>query len=342
MAASMAQAHRLALVFGPEVDRDGGWDGAVALAEHLQAPCFTSPNSHRCSFPETHKLFAGFLPAAPGPLAQTLAGFDVIAVFGAPVFTFHVEGHCPLFDEGGPAIWQLTADPGAAACAGAGIAILGALAPALAALLADLPPSTRTPPPVRPRAAPEPGGVLTAARVLHLLAARLPPGAIVAEEAPSHRTTIQREVAISQPGSFFTMASGGLGWSLPAAVGLALASPHRRVVAVIGDGSMMYSIQALFTAARMRLPIIVIVLNNGGYGAMRAFSRSMGLQGAPGIDIDGLDFPALAAGHGCAGVRVETEPALIGALDDALASDRPWVIDAAVDPSFGELYAART
>jgi len=174
-----------------------------------------------------------------------------------------------------------------------------------------------------------------------MLAEALPPDAIVAEEAPSHRTAIQRHLPIRRPASFFTMASGGLGWSLPAAVGLALASPGRRVAAIIGDGSMMYSIQALHAAAQLRLPLTVVVLNNGGYGAMRAFSRAMGLQGAPGIDIAGLDFSALAAGHGCAGVRVETAQAFAAALAHALQADRPWVIDTAVDPSFGELYTAQ-
>lgn len=103
---------------------------------------------------------------------------------------------------------------------------------------------------------------------------------------------------------------------------------------------MMYSIQALHAAAQLRLPLTTVVLNNGGYGAMRSFSRAMNLQGAPGIDITGLDFPALAAGHGCEGVRVETAGAFAAALSHALRSGRPWLIDAAVDPSFGELYAA--
>ncbi len=341
LAEALAAARRPVLVMGPEVDRDGGWAAGVALAERLRAPCFTSPNSHRASFPEDHPLFAGFLPAAPGPLAETLDAFDVIAVFGAPVFTFHVEGHCALFDPGGPAIWQVTADPAAAAGAAAGTSILGSVRAALEALLGAVPGSSRPMPSSRPRPVPPADGALTAEQVLHLLAEALPPDAIVAEEAPSHRAAVQRHVPIRQPASFFTMASGGLGWSLPAAVGLALASPGRRVVAIIGDGSMMYSIQALHAAAQLRLPLTVVVLNNGGYGAMRAFSRSMGLQGAPGIDIVGLDFPALAAGHGCEGVRVETAQAFAAAFAHALRADRPWVIDAAVDPAFGELYTAR-
>jgi len=338
---ALAAARRPVLVMGPEVDSDGGWAAGVALAERLRALCFASPNSHRASFPEDHALFAGFLPAAPGPLAATLDGFDVVAVFGAPVFTFHVEGHCALFDPGGPAIWQVTADPAAAAGAAAGTSILGSVRPALEALLDSVPSSSQPMPVPWSRPVPPPGGALTAEQVLHMLAEALPPDAIVAEEAPSHRTAIQRHLPIRRPASFFTMASGGLGWSLPAAVGLALASPGRRVAAIIGDGSMMYSIQALHAAAQLRLPLTVVVLNNGGYGAMRAFSRAMGLQGAPGIDIAGLDFPALAAGHGCAGIRVETAQAFAAALAHALRDDRPWVIDAAVDPSFGELYTAK-
>ena len=341
LAAALDAARRPALVMGPEVDMDGGWAAGVALAERLRAPCFTSPNSHRASFPEDHPLFAGFLPAAPGPLSQTLDGFDVIAVFGAPVFTFHVEGHCALFDPDGPAIWQVTSDPAAAAGAGAGSSILGSVRAALESLLGSVPASEQPMPPPRPRPVPPSGGPLTAEQVLHALARALPQDVIVAEEAPSHRTAIQRLLPVRRTGSFFTMASGGLGWALPAAVGLALASPGRPVAAVIGDGSMMYSIQALHAAAQLRLPLTVVVLNNGGYGAMRSFSRAMGLQGAPGIDINGLDFPALATGHGCEGVRVETAPAFADALDHALESGRPWVIDAAVDPSFGELYSAR-
>ena len=341
MAAALAEAHRPVLVMGPEVDRDGGWQAGVALAERLCAPVFASPNSNRCSFPEDHPLFAGFAPAAPGPLSETLASFDVIAVFGAPVFTFHVEGHCALFEPGGPAIWQVTTDPARAAEAGAGTSLIGSVRWALEGLLSTVPAATCPMPAASPPVVAPPGKTLTAARVLHLLAQAMPADAIVAEEAPSHRTTIQRTVPIRRPGSFFTMASGGLGWSLPAAVGLALGSPGRRVVAIIGDGSMMYSIQALYTAARLRLPITVVVLNNGGYGAMRSFSRAMGLQGAPGIDIVGLDFPAIATGHGCNGVRVESEAAFTQALSHALESDGPWVIDTAIDPSFGELYTAQ-
>jgi len=343
MAQALAAASHPAMVVGPEVDRDGAWAAAVALAERLRLPVYASPASSRASFPEDHALFAGFLPAAPEPLAGTLASFDLLAVFGAPVFTFHVEGHCQLFDPGGPAIYQVTQDPTAAATAGAGTAILGAVGAALEALLAKVSGSTRPMRPGRdPVSVPSSQGVLRAERVLHQIAAAIPRDAIIAEEAPSHRGAIQRHLPIRQSGGFFTMASGGLGYSLPAAVGLALASPGRRVIAVIGDGSMMYSIQALYTAAQLNLPITVVVLNNAGYGAMRAFSQMMGTHNAPGIDLPGLDFTALAHGHGCPGIRVDNEGAFTAAFARALEADGPWVIDTAVDPSFGDLYAAKS
>ncbi len=135
------------------------------------------------------------------------------------------------------------------------------------------------------------------------------------------------------------MASGGLGYVLPAAVALALAAPGCRVVALIGDGCMMYSIQALYTAAQWRLPVTV-VLNNQGYGATCAFSQMMGTPGAPGIDLPGLDFTGLAAGHDCPGAQVDSLSALRDAFSRALAEPGLTVIDPRVDPSFGALYTA--
>jgi benzoylformate decarboxylase len=149
---------------------------------------------------------------------------------------------------------------------------------------------------------------------------------------------LQRHLPITRWGGFYTMASGGLGYSLPAAVGVALAEPGRRVVAVIGDGSMMYSIQAVWSAVQLGLPLTIVVVNNGGYGAMRSFSQVLGVQGAPGIEVEGLDFPALARGMGCPGRRVETEAALEAALAESFATPRPMLLDVIVDRAIPHLY----
>jgi benzoylformate decarboxylase len=139
-------------------------------------------------------------------------------------------------------------------------------------------------------------------------------------------------------GSFYTMASGGLGYALPAAVGVALASPGRRVICLIGDGSMMYSPQALWTAVQHRLPVSVVVVNNGGYGAMRAFSEVFQMGKPPGIDLPGLDFVTLAAGMGCAGVRVTGWAGLEAALARSFAAPGPDLVEVVVDQAAAKLY----
>src|SRR5205823_2715933 len=91
-------------------------------------------------------------------------------------------------------------------------------------------------------------------------------------------------------GGFYTAASGGLGYGLPAAVGIALGSPGRRVICLLGDGSSLYSIQALWTAARHRLPVSFLVLNNGGYGALKALGAGIEVgAGGPHGGTDGDD-----------------------------------------------------
>ena len=129
------------------------------------------------------------------------------------------------------------------------------------------------------------------------------------------------------------MASGGLGYGLPAAVGVSLAEPARRVACIIGDGSLMYSIQALWTAAQHRLPLSVVVVNNGGYGAMRSFSRVLKVKSPPGIDLPGLEFSQLATGMGCPAVRVTCAPDLRSALVDSFRSDAPHLVEVVVDPT---------
>jgi benzoylformate decarboxylase len=339
LARALGAAERPVLVIGPEVDAEGAGAGAVALAERLQAPVWASPFAARAVFPEQHRLFAGFLPAAPAPVSQTLSRHDFVLVLGAPVFTFHVGGDCPLFRTEVP-IWQLTADPEAAAAAPAGEAIVASLRLTLPPLLALLPPA---PPgrvvPARPRPpAPAAADPIQVATLMAAIDRARPEGAIVVEEAPSHRPAMQDYLPMRDFGSFYTMASGGLGYALPAAVGVALASPGRRVICLIGDGSMMYSPQALWTAVQHRLPVSVVVVNNGGYGAMRAFSEVFQMGKPPGIDLPGLDFVTLAAGMGCAGVRVTGWAGLEAALARSFAAPGPDLVEVVVDQAAAKLY----
>jgi len=337
-AATLARAERPVLVVGPEVDQEGAGPALLALAEKLRAAVIVAPFACRMGVLEDHPLFQGFLAAAPGAVAQGLAGYDCVLVAGAPVFTFHVVGECGLFGSGTP-IFQLTSDPESAAASPAGTAILGAMRFALPALAALLPEATRAPPTPRPPAPlPAAASPLPAERLFAAIRATMPKDAIVVEEAPSHRPALQRHLPITRWGGFYTMASGGLGYSLPGAVGVAMGEPGTRVVAIIGDGSMMYSIQAIWTAVQLKLPLTIIVVNNAGYGAMRSFSQVLGVTGAPGIDVEGLDFVSLARGMGCPGTKVETEEQLGTALAASFARPTPTLINVVVDHAIPHLY----
>ncbi len=339
LAAAINASQQPCFVFGPSVDREGAYDLGVALAERANAPVWESPVSSRASFPETHRLFAGFLPALPEKLAENLAPYDLIVVIGAPVFTFHTPGDCDVLTSDVP-IYQITDDPLSAALAPKTTTIFGTMTPSLTMLVDLIEPSARTEqpaprPPAPPVTASDP---MQIEFVMHTLSQAIPEEAVVVEEAASHRPAMQHYLPIRQSGGFYTMASGGLGYGLPASVGVALGQ-SRRVVALIGDGAMMYSIQALWTAAQHKLPLTVIVLRNGDYGAMKSFSKMLGSkEPPPGIELPGIDFQAIAAGLGLKSVRVDRADALPEALSQAFNEEGPMLVEIAVDPNSGSAY----
>ncbi|HEY8520537.1 MAG TPA: benzoylformate decarboxylase [Gammaproteobacteria bacterium] len=338
--AALDRAARPVFVVGAAVDRDGAWDEMVALAERHQALVWVSPMSARCSFPETHPLFAGFLPASREKLVQRLAGHDLVLVVGAPVFTYHVEGFGPHAPEGAT-LFQLTDDPDMAAWAPVGTAIVCSPKLGLQDLLAR-------PGPAVPRAAPrgrtppprvQPGDGVTVPYLMQTLAEVRPADAILVEESPSSRVTMQAYLPIDRPESFYTCASGGLGYSLPAAVGIALArGRERRVLGLFGDGSSMYAIQALWSAAQLRLPLTAVIVNNGGYAALDQFAGHFGIAKAVGTQLPDIDFVALAKSLGCEARRVERSAELADALRTALASPAPYVVDVRVTATPLELH----
>jgi benzoylformate decarboxylase len=341
LVAALSASQRPALVVGPGVDRAQAVELMVSVAQKTNAAVWASPFSARCSFPERHLQFAGFLHASPAQLSDALRDYDLIVAIGAPVFTFHVEGHASIFD-GAATIFQITDDPTAAAATPVGTSIIATIKPALTMLLELLPQTQRAvakgrvlPP------APVAGDPIPVEFLLHTLSTAMPDGAVLVEEAPSHRPAMQKFMPMRGQDSFYTMASGGLGFSLPAAVGMALGRPGTRTVCLIGDGSAMYSIQALWTAAQRKLPLTIVVINNAGYGAMRSFSQVMQVRNVPGLDLPGIDFVKMAQGLGCDAVRVSKASELAPALQRGLAHDGASLIEVIVDSSVPLLYAQK-
>ena len=325
----LSTAHRPVLVAGASVARDQAWDELIALAEHHKTPVWVSPLSSRNSFPERHSLFAGFLPANREQIVARLTGHDLIVVLGAPVFTYHVEGHGPHIPEGSELV-QLTDDPAAAARAPVGLSILTDLKLGIRALLAA-PAPARTTPAVRPRASALPADRLTERFLMQQLAALRPADSIIVEEAPSSRGAMHDYLPMLEPDSFYTCASGGLGHGLPAAVGVALGRPGRRVIALLGDGSAMYSIQGLWSAAELALSITFVIVNNGGYRALDEFAPHFALTALPGTLLPHLDFCALARAQGLEAVRVSRATELDAALSMALAAPGTVLLEVCVE-----------
>jgi benzoylformate decarboxylase len=330
-------------VVGPGIDRAEAVDLMVQVAEKARAAVWVSPFSSRCSFPERHPLFAGFLHASPAQLSDALRPHDLVVVIGAPAFTFHVEGDAAIFD-GATAIFQITDDADAAALMPRGTSIVATLKPALGMLRALLGGESKRAMPAVRKAPPAPAAAdpIPAEFLLHTLASAMPADAALVEEAPSHRPTMQKFMPMRGQDSFYTMASGGLGYGLPASVGIALGRPNIRTVCLIGDGSAMYSIQALWTAAQRKLPLTVIVINNAGYGAMRSFSQVMQVRNVPGLDLPDIDFVKIAEGLGCDAVRVSRSSELAAALKRGLAHDGVSLIEVIVDHAVPLLYAQKS
>ena len=327
---ALDRSNRPAFVVGAAVDRDGAWHDVVRLAERHNARVWVAPMSGRCSFPEDHPLFAGFLPPMREKIVQLLAGHDLVFALGAAAFTYHVEGFGPHLPSGG-ALVQLIDDPNVAAWAPAGTSAVGSIRLGVIDLLAREPQRSRERP--HPRARPprvDASSPMSAAYVMQTLAELRDPASIVVEEAPSSRAAMQAHLPILRSETFYTMDSGGLGYSMPAAVGIALAKPDAKVIALIGDGSAMYSIQALWSAAQLALPIAFVILKNRRYAALQDFAPAFGFapgEVLPGTELPDIDFTALARGQGCRSASVTRAEHLRDALASALDAHVPTLVE---------------
>ncbi|WP_284746800.1 benzoylformate decarboxylase [Amycolatopsis sp. RTGN1] len=332
LAAALEAAERPAIVVGGAVDQDGAVTETVALAERLNAGVWVAPMSFRCSFPENHPLFQGFLDPERGTISDKLAAHDLVVVLGAPAFTYHVDrgrGEAPL-----PPLFIVSDDEHLLARAYEGTGIRATPKLGVRALLDVVGQNSRPAPAPLQRPAKPSGDKLTGEFVFSTLTDLLPDNAIVVEEAPSHRGVMHDHLPITQTDTgFLTIASGTLGYGVPGTVGAALGAPDRKVIGVIGDGSSMYGIQALWTAARQDLPVTILIMDNSEYAAVRIFGDSIGSEKLPSTELGGIDFAALAASMGCQGVTI-TEPAgLVPGLTAALDDKRPTLVHIRVTSS---------
>lgn len=314
-----------ALVVGADADGEPAWAATVALAQRLGTPVWQEAFGARAGFPQDHPLFAGHLPAGRERLRRVLAAHDLVVVIGAPAFRQYPYEEGPLV-EPTTRLAMVVDDPELAHHSPVDLALVGPI-PAVCAALTEL---------VRPRPAPRsvpqgsgaggegpasgaqpPGGGMRPRDVFAALARRIEPDTIVVEETPSSRPELHRWLPARRPLGFLSAAMGGLGFALPAAVGLKMGRPDRPVMAVTGDGSSIYGIQALWTAAHYRVGALFVVLRNSRYAIMDRLAEQRGHPG-PWPPFAEVSVATMAQGFGCPARRVESHAELTGVLDEVV------------------------
>lgn len=321
-AAVLSQAERPAILAGDRVGATGTVAALTAVAEALGATVYPQPQYEYVDADSEHPLTAPSPHFTGTEIAKALAGHDVLLVAGAAIRAHIWTPERPIPD--GVRVVQLDDDPAELGRShDVEVAMAGAIGPSLGALAASLRAGTearretverrsaRTAEALvaernawreRARADLSVSAPVEAASAAQAVADALAPGSVVVEEAPTSGPALRRALVQRDAGDYHNSSgNGGLGWGAGAAVGLSLAHPSRPVVGFLGDGSAMFGVQGLWTAARVGAPVTYVVVDNGGY---RAVSDALP-PGFAGTTLGGVDWAGLARSLGLHGTRVE-------------------------------------
>ncbi len=355
----LARAQRPVIMAGDAVPQSGALHELVQLAETLGAPVYDEGMASRAMFPSSHPLYRGTFARLPQVIRGILQQHDLLLSVGADLFTLSLPGEVDPVPEGMPVVhldidpWELGKNyPASVAILGDPKATLPELTTALeramsrvqrdraavrletersdgAAALAKLratAEATSGKQPIPPLA------------LLHAIAGLLPANAVVIDETVSSGAGLRRLLQSNDAQSFFGLRGGGIGWGLPAAIGVKLAVPDRPAVALIGDGSALYTIQGLWTAAHEKLAVVFVIINNSSYrilkqrtNAMQAYAAQTGRYVGMDLDDPRIDFVSIARGFGLAAHRADTIEDVRALLHQALRADRSTLIDVEVE-----------
>ncbi|MCC6630330.1 MAG: hypothetical protein IT340_23350, partial [Chloroflexi bacterium] len=338
----------------------------VALAETLGAAVYTDPvTTHgRLSMPSDHALACGALPLFAPEMRATLAQHDVLLAVGADVISqyfhrdvrplpehlrlLHLDLNVREIGKNESPTVALIGDPHAgleeitaAIAAGQSPAQRNAASARAAEL--SVANDARRAAACAEAAAERARQPLTALGLMHAIAGVLPDNAVIVDEAvTSSRLDFERFGWLRDPLAYYGHRGWGLGWGVGVALGAAIALPGRPVVGLLGEGSLLYGAQGLWTAAREGLPVVYIVCNNAGYAILKAGMVAAKLPSALagdflGMDLTGpeIDVPGLARAFGMTAHRVETADAVADAVAGAIRSGRPTLLDVPIDRGLG-------
>ncbi len=360
LAARLLAARNPVILAGQEISIHDAFAEAGELAELLGAAVYQQPIPYAAQFPTSHPAYVGALTRSQKLVRAALAPYDLMLCLGADLLRMSVYSPVAPLPEGLPVVhiserdWELGKNYPTELALQANVKeTLRALLPLLRARrsaaaaegaarrLAALKPKNWTAQRERSRAkailqaqtAP-----IDASFLMLQICDTLPQNAIVVEEALTATNTLPEFLHLRDRRSYYGLASGGLGFGMPGAVGVSIAQPGRPVVAIIGDGSAMYGVQALWTAAHFKLPVIYVIANNRSYRIIKERLVSMrSTDRFTGMDIRDpeIDFTGLAKSMGLHAERVSAPKGIVPALKAALATGGTCLIEVMVGDGFG-------
>jgi benzoylformate decarboxylase len=358
----LANAERPVIIAGDAVAQCRAHKELIALAEAIAAPVYTEFVPNSASFPASHPLYRGAMTRSQAGVREVLDQHDLLFSVGGDLFTWSLPSPIDPWPAGLKLIhldtdpWQIGKNYPAQ------VAILGdpkaTLPDITAGVIARMTASAKSAASARLKSLTDTikkdretfrakaralAGKTPVAplALLEAIGAMLPKNAVVIEEILSSAPGTRSLINSDDEQSFFGLRGGGIGWGLPAAIGVKLALPDRPVVALIGDGSAMYTMQGLWTAAHYRLPVVWVIFNNLSYRILK--QRLVMLRGLAeqadnfvGMELTdpAIDFVGLARSLGIAAERATTVHDVTDLIAKGIDSNAPLLIDVATDRNY--------
>lgn len=358
LAARIRQSRRPVILAGHELGRHDCFEEAGELAVKLGAAVYQESVAYNSRFPTDHPASMGEITRNQHKILETLSQYDLLICLGADLLRMSPKASVEPLPEGMPVIhiserdWELGKNYPTEMAIQANVAsTLRALLPVLEQTLTAEDReqarqrldglkatnwSTRRESLVQSLAEHQHTSPVQADYAVLQVVQALTPDTIVVDENPTYSAMLFKLLRANSPSSYYGLTSGGLGFAMAGAIGASLAHPGRPVVATVGDGSSLYSIQAMWTAANLKLPVTYVVFNNQSYQiikdrlvAMRHSNQFVGMD----MNDPAIDFVSVAKGFGLSARRVDKASDIQTAIKEAIASGKPSLIDIAIAPS---------
>ena len=352
-------ANEIAIVAGDEISDSNAFDQTILLAEALGADVYGSALHESAVFPSSHPLWKGTLKPITAEISETLSPYKKIFLLGARSFMAYVYTPTSPVPKRADLL-HLSSDANALAMTfNTEWAGVGNIKPSIAYLLKVLSTKDKTTAKNRIELLKKEKETAWSARVSELnsqleikpalpevatyaFIQSLPKDAIIVDECPAAMWSVREFFQTNNSNQYHFSKGGGLGWGMPSSIGICLANERKRTFCMIGDGAAMYSPQALWTAANLKLPIMYLVFNNAEYGILKNYLRKTypekgDTEDFIGMDVNSpaIDYIALAKSMGVTGVSIDSATEIAGTIDKMLTAypNEPCLIEVKIAAS---------